>query len=78
MTAVIQRVKRASVVADGEQAGSCGEGLYVLLGVSAEDVKEDAEALARKIVNLRIFTDENGKMNRSDRKSTRLNSSHIR
>lgn len=65
MTAVIQRVKRASVVADGEQAGSCGEGLYVLLGVSAEDVKEDAEALARKIVNLRIFTDENGKMNRS-------------
>ena len=65
MTAVIQRVNRASVVADGEQAGSCGEGLYVLLGVSAEDEKEDAEALARKIVNLRIFTDENDKMNLS-------------
>ena len=65
MTAVIQRVVRASVIADGIQAGECGEGLYVLLGVSAEDNKEDAELLARKIVNLRIFSDENGKMNRS-------------
>lgn len=65
MTAVIQRVERASVKADGKQAGECGMGLYVLLGVSAEDTREDADALAKKIVNLRIFTDENGKMNRS-------------
>ena len=65
MTAVIQRVERASVIADGCQAGECGHGLYVLLGVSAEDVKEDAEVLAKKIVNLRIFSDENGKMNLS-------------
>ena len=65
MTAVIQRVSRASVVADGNPSGSCGAGLYVLLGVSSEDIREDAEALAKKIVNLRIFTDENGKMNLS-------------
>lgn len=65
MIAVLQRVKRASVTVDGKTVGECGQGLYVLLGVSREDSERDAEALAEKIVNLRIFTDENGKMNYS-------------
>lgn len=65
MIAVLQRVKRAAVNVDGSVVGKCGEGLYVLLGVSREDTERDAEALAEKVVNLRIFTDENGKMNLS-------------
>lgn len=65
MIAVLQRVKRAAVRVDGTLVGQCGEGLYVLLGVSREDTEKDAEALAEKVVNLRIFTDENGKMNYS-------------
>lgn len=65
MKAVIQRVTHASVVVDGETVGACGEGLMILLGVAEGDTELDAELLCRKIVNLRIFTDENGKMNRS-------------
>ena len=65
MKAVIQRVAHASVVVDGETVGSCGEGFMILLGVAAGDTEADAELLCRKIVNLRIFQDENGKMNRS-------------
>jgi len=65
MTAVLQIVKNASVFADGEFSGKIGKGLYILLGVDAEDTKEDAEALAEKISKLRIFLDENGKMNLS-------------
>ena len=65
MKAVIQRVSHASVVVDGKTVGSCGEGLMILLGVAEGDTEQDAELLCRKIVNLRIFTDENGKMNRS-------------
>lgn len=65
MKAVIQRVSHASVVVDGETVGSAGEGLMVLLGVAEGDTKQDAELLCRKIVNLRIFCDEAGKMNRS-------------
>lgn len=65
MIAVIQRVSKAAVVADGIPSGECGAGLCVLLGVAKEDTEADAEALARKILNLRIFSDENGKMNRS-------------
>ena len=65
MIAVLQRVKKAQVCVDGQVVGACREGLYVLLGVSREDSERDAEALAEKIVNLRIFTDENGKMNYS-------------
>lgn len=65
MKAVLQRVKRASVVVDGETVGECGEGLMILLGVANGDTDEDARLLAQKICNLRIFTDENDKMNLS-------------
>ena len=65
MKAVIQRVRHASVQVEGETVGRCGEGLMILLGVAEGDCEADAELLCRKIVNLRIFTDEAGKMNRS-------------
>lgn len=65
MIAVIQRVKRASVSVDAEIKGSCKAGLCVLLGVAKGDTEEDADALARKILNLRIFEDSIGKMNLS-------------
>lgn len=65
MIAVLQRVKRACVRVQGEAVGSCAEGLCILLGVAVGDTDADAEKLAEKIVNLRIFSDENGKMNRS-------------
>jgi D-tyrosyl-tRNA(Tyr) deacylase len=65
MKAVIQRVSHASVVVDGVTTGAAKEGLMVLLGVAEGDTELDAQLLCRKIVNLRIFCDENGKMNRS-------------
>ena len=65
MKAVIQRVAHASVVVEGETVGSCGAGYMILLGVAEGDTELDAELLCKKIVNLRIFTDENDKMNRS-------------
>jgi D-tyrosyl-tRNA(Tyr) deacylase len=65
MIAVIQRVKNSSVSIDGVLRGECGHGLMILLGVSKDDVKLDAELLATKISKLRIFCDENGKMNLS-------------
>ena len=65
MIAVIQRVKRASVVIDGNAAGECGRGLMVLLGVAEGDTRLDAELLAAKMTKLRIFSDDNGKMNLS-------------
>ena len=65
MKAVIQRVSHASVVVDGQTTGACGQGYLILLGVAEGDTEVDAELLCRKIVNLRIFTDEAGKMNRS-------------
>ncbi len=65
MKAVIQRVKYASVKVDGETVGECEKGLMILLGVAQGDTEEDARVLAAKIVNLRIFTDENDKMNLS-------------
>ena len=65
MKAVLQRVLNASVKVDGETVGQCGEGLMILLGVANGDTEEDARLLATKICNLRIFTDENDKMNLS-------------
>ncbi len=65
MRAVVQRVKESSVSVADEIVGKIGKGLMVLLGVAREDRPEDADYLADKIVNLRIFEDENGKLNRS-------------
>ena len=65
MRAVVQRVKQSSVKTNGEIVGRIGQGLLVLLGVAKGDRAEDADYLANKILNLRIFEDEDGKMNRS-------------
>ncbi|HET7294679.1 MAG TPA: D-aminoacyl-tRNA deacylase [Vicinamibacteria bacterium] len=65
MRAVVQRVTRASVTVDGTVVGRIGPGLAVLLGVAAGDAEKDAELLAEKVVNLRIFPDAAGPMNRS-------------
>lgn len=65
MKAVIQRVKRASVSVNGETVGSCGEGFLVLLCVMENDVLDDISMLSAKISKLRIFEDENGKINKS-------------
>ena len=65
MRAVIQRVTAARVEVPGQTAGEIGAGLLVLLGVAREDSNEDADYLAEKIANLRIFDDPDGKMNRS-------------
>ena len=65
MIAVLQRVFNATVYADGILSGSIGKGLYILLGVEKNDTEEDARVLAEKIAKLRIFSDENGKMNLS-------------
>ncbi len=65
MRAVVQRVSRASVKVNGEFTGQIGAGLLVLLGVAQDDREEDADYLAEKIAGLRIFEDDEGKMNRS-------------
>ena len=65
MRAVIQRVSRARVVIDGQEHSKIDSGILVLLGVEKEDSEQDAQMLARRIVELRIFEDEAGKMNRS-------------
>lgn len=65
MKALIQRVKQASVTIEGELYSQIGKGMLVFVGVMEDDDKENAEKLAQKIVNLRIFEDENGKMNYS-------------
>ncbi|MGQ0763173.1 MAG: D-aminoacyl-tRNA deacylase [Acidobacteriota bacterium] len=65
MRAVIQRVTRAKVTVDGEVIGEIGNGLVVLLGIARDDTKVEAAYLVDKITNLRIFDDEDGKMNLS-------------
>lgn len=65
MRAVVTRVKHASVTIDGQVNGAIDQGFLVLLGVGPQDTEETADKLAEKICNLRVFEDENGKMNRS-------------
>ena len=65
MKALIQRVDHASVSVDGEMIGRIGEGLLALVGAGRADTGADAEALARKVVGLRIFPDEDGRFNLS-------------
>lgn len=65
MKAVLQRVKEASVAVDGTIVGAIGEGLLVLAGMAPDDTDDILDLMAQKIVNLRIFEDEAGKMNRS-------------
>jgi D-tyrosyl-tRNA(Tyr) deacylase len=65
MRAVIQRISGARVIIDKQEYARIGAGILVLLGVEKEDSPEDARMLARRIVELRIFEDEAGKMNRS-------------
>ncbi len=65
MKEVIQRVSRASVKVGGETVGSCKKGFLILLGVMAGDDEKEADKLVGKTVNLRVFEDENGKMNLS-------------
>ena len=65
MRAVLQRVSQASVEVEGKTVGSCGNGYLILLGVAPSDTKAEAERLWNKIVNLRVFDDEAGKMNLS-------------
>ncbi len=67
MRIVIQRVKEASVEINGEAVGKIQKGFAVLLGVGQGDGKEEAEYLADRLLGLRVFEDENGKMNRSIR-----------
>ncbi len=65
MRAVVQRVRRAEVRVGEEVVGRIGRGFVVLLGVGKSDTETAAEALAEKIANLRVFDDDQGKMNRS-------------
>lgn len=65
MKAVVQRVTHASVKVDGEIKGQIGQGFLILLGVGQNDTEEDADRLVNKIVKLRIFSDENDKINLS-------------
>lgn len=65
MRAVVQRVRRASVTVDGETVGEVGPGLLVLVGISHDDTEREARALVDKLLGLRIFSDDEGRMNRS-------------
>jgi len=65
MKAVIQRVSECSVKVDGKTVGEIGQGFLILLGIEMEDNENDAKKLASKISVLRVFTDENNKMNLS-------------
>ncbi len=63
MRAVVTRVDSARVTVDGETVGEIGKGFLVLLGVSVEDTEAQADKIADRICGLRVFEDENGKMN---------------
>ena len=65
MKAVIQRVKKSSVTVNGEVTGSIEKGYLVLLGVMDGDTEAEADLMAQKLTKLRVFSDEEGKMNRS-------------
>ncbi|WP_019132506.1 D-aminoacyl-tRNA deacylase [Peptoniphilus obesi] len=65
MRAVVQRVTNASVTVDGEKISEISDGLLVLLGISKDDEEKDLDYIYRKVVNLRVFDDENGVMNKS-------------
>ena len=65
MIAVVQRIAEGAITADGVKTGACGQGLLILLGVAREDTEADVRLLCDKIARLRIFEDENGRMNRS-------------
>ena len=65
MRALIQRVSKAAVFVDGKNIGQIGPGLVVLIGISREDEEADADYIVPKIVNLRIFSDEDGRFNLS-------------
>lgn len=65
MRVVIQRVKNASVEIDGNVSGKINTGFLVLLGIASTDTKQDVDYLVKKVVNLRVFSDENDKMNLS-------------
>ena len=63
MRAVVTRVSKASVAIDGATAGEIDRGFLVLLGIKTEDTEQDVKKLAKKICNLRVFSDDEGKMN---------------
>lgn len=65
MKTVIQRVSEASVTIDGQVTGRIGKGFMILIGIGAEDTKEQADWIAQKIANMRIFEDEEERMNLS-------------
>lgn len=65
MKLVVQRVSHADVSVDNKQVGKINKGFLVLLGIKSTDTKDDADYLVRKLINLRIFTDDNDKMNLS-------------
>lgn len=65
MRAVLQRVKQASVTIDGTVVGAIGPGILVLLGIGVDDTVRELQWMVEKIIQLRIFNDEQGKMNRS-------------
>lgn len=65
MRIVVQRASRGRVTVEGEVTGEIGQGLVLLVGITHEDTREDADYLVDKVLNLRIFEDESGKMNHS-------------
>jgi D-tyrosyl-tRNA(Tyr) deacylase len=64
MRVVIQRVSQANVVADSQMVSAIGHGFLILLGIETDDTQDDADWLARKTIQLRVFGDENGLMNK--------------